>query len=273
MNKTKKHKQKLSKKHKQKLSKKQNYLGGNINDYSEIWNNHVSKELFKNVYNYYSNINFDFLADKVERELNKGNAGGPQVRSRFPAEINSKDLAESSVRGLKVLLSIKTFENVFPFTEKTRITDDSMLTDLAWHSLMLKPHKYYLITNTIMEIIYKQINKRFYSLFNINREITKAISMINRELTKTPLMVNNDNDEEEPQNRFVTMFNGILSKSDTINPPVLVRHGTDKEIKIDVDIRDFIKKIKEDDYGLDNINIEEGHEWNMPMPLFPDQQI
>jgi hypothetical protein len=232
--------------------------GGDIFDYTKLWDKYVSKELFKSVYFYYCHVDFVFLVDKVERELNQGNAGGPQVRSRFPAKISSKVLAESSIHGLNVLLTIKTFECIFPFTEKTRITDDSMLTDLAWHSLMLKPHKYYIITNAIMEIIYKHLNRKYFFYFDMDKEIQRALLMVNREVVKSPLIVSDD----EP--KYVRLFNSVLKDNRVV--PVLVRHGTDKEIKIEIDIRDFIKNI-EGEYEFD-ADIE-GPEWNMPLPLFP----
>jgi hypothetical protein len=240
-------------------------LGGNIKEYSAFWEKNVSKELFGHVYYFYSHVDFEFLVDKVERELNKGNAGGPQVRSRFNEYISSRELAVASIHGLKILLTIKTFENVFPFTEKTRITDDSMLTDLAWHSFMLKPHKYYLITNTIMNIIFKYTNKKFYSTFNIKKEIEKAVEMINKEVV-LPVVIQND--EEESRNKYVSFFETMLNKDKKLDTPVLVRHGTDKEIKIDIDIRDFIKKIIDDKtYDIEDANMQ-GFEWNMPLPLF-----
>ena len=240
-------------------------MGGNMNEYSAIWAKNVPKELFERVYYFYSHIDFEFLVDKMERELDTGNAGGPQVRSRFSESISSKELAIASIQGLKLLLTIKTFENVFPFSEKTRITDDSMLTDLAWHSFMLKPHKYYLITNAIMNIIFKYINKKFYSTFNIQKEIEKAIEMINKEVV-LPVVVKND--EDEPRAKYMSFFENILNKNKKVEAPVLVRHGTDKEIKLDIDIRDFIKKIINDKtYNIGDATVN-GVEWNMPMPLF-----
>lgn len=240
-------------------------LGGTIAEYSSIWEKNVSKELFEHVYYFYSHVNFDFLIDKMERELDKGNAGGPQVRSRFPESVSSKELAIASIHGLKILLTIKTFENVFPFTEKTRITDDSMLTDLAWHSFMLKPHKYYLITNAIMNIIFKHINKRFFSTFNMKKEIEKALEMINKEVV-LPVVIQNDDDHQ--RTKYISYFENILNKDKKLDTPVLVRHGTDKEIKIDIDIRDFIKKIIDDKtYNIEGANMQ-GVEWNMPLPLF-----
>jgi hypothetical protein len=59
-----------------------------------------------------------------------------------------------------------------------------------------------------------------------------------------------------------------LNKDKKLDTPVLVRHGTDKEIKIDIDIRDFIKKIIDDKtYNIEGANMQ-GVEWNMPLPLF-----
>ncbi len=202
-------------------------IGGDGQSYHRLWDsyNPLITTLFEIVKRYYETISFDFLQNKVERELNNGNAGGPAVRARYDVGISSKDLARASIIGLRKLLTIKTIENAFEFNEKTKITDDSMLTDLAWHSLMLKPHKYYLITHTILDIVEQHIKN-------------------NIELTAT--RINKLMDDEK-----------ILT-------PRLVRHGTSSEIIIEYDIRDALKVLYKDDPS-----INEGYEWNMPMPLFP----
>jgi hypothetical protein len=76
--------------------------GGNLQEYCDFWYKNVSPELFKIVYYYYSNINYDFLIDKMTRELHRGNAGGPQVLSRFSRKIPLDTLARASIDGLCV---------------------------------------------------------------------------------------------------------------------------------------------------------------------------
>jgi hypothetical protein len=116
-----------------------------------------------------------------------------------------------------------------------------------------------------MNVIFKYINKKFYSTFSIKKEIEKAVEMINKEVV-LPVVIQND--DEESRNKYVTFFETMLNKDKKLDTPVLVRHGTDKEIKIDVDIRDFIKKIIDDKaYNIEDANMQ-GFEWNMPLPLF-----
>ena len=239
--------------------------GGNLQEYCDIWYKYVSPELFKIVYYYYSNINYDFLVDKMKRELHRGNAGGPQVLSRFSRKIPLDTLARASIDGLCVLLTIKTFENVFPFKEKTRITDDSMLTDLAWHSLMLKPHKYYMITHTIIKFISTHKSSKDY--IKMNRSIRKKIRQINKDV-RVPNLLDGDDDDyvhrfDSPLSTPTTHYTNVSAKH------AIVKHGTDKEVKLEIDIRDFIYElVSNKSYGLDNVNMA-GYEWNMPLPLFP----
>ena len=154
---------------------------------------------------------------------------------------------------------------MFPFKEKTRITDDSMLTDLAWHSLMLKPHKYYMITHTIIKFISTHKSNKDY--IKMTRSIRKEIRQINKN-TRVPILLDGDDDN------YVHRFDSLLSTltrhhTDVSVKHAIVKHGTDKEVKLEIDIRDFIHKLVSNKlYGLDNVNMA-GYEWNMPLPLFP----
>lgn len=240
--------------------------GGNLQEYTDIWRKYVSPDMFKIVYYYYSNINYDFLVDKMLRELHHGNAGGPQVLSRFSNKVSLDVLAKASVHGLCVLLTIKTFENAFPFKEKTRITDDSMLTDLAWHSLMLKPHKYYMITHTIMKFISThKANKDFAKM---KTSIRNKIRQINKDVHVPNLLDADDDNGDVRSNGYVSSRSSNRNTNASVKHAI-VRHGTDKEVKLEIDIREFIYFLVHDkSYSLEDVNMS-GYEWNMPLPLFP----
>jgi hypothetical protein len=180
---------------------------------------------FPIIIRYYDLINFDFLQDKVTRELDHGNAGGPAIRRKFPAGLTNEHLAECSIRGLRKLLAIKTVENAYNFFEKTLLTDHSLLTDLAWHSLMLKPHKYFLITNNILKII-----DGIHS-----HDIPTLAEKTNQDLLSDRRCL------------------GIG----------LVRHGTQKDLTLEFDIRDAIRE-----FYPEYKTIDTDPEWNMPVPLF-----
>ncbi len=229
---------------KRKVRRTRRRLDRGMMSYQELWAS-VSKKTFDKVLHYYNNVDLDFLEDKVKRELDTGNAGGPQIRSRFNRSISTKELSVSAIRGLKILLSIKTIENAYNFPEKTRITDESLLTDLAWHQFMMKPHKYYIVTNSILNLLMKDQTPS-------NKVINMLIKQVNKKLEDGHVITVLEDDGEDDHESEV---------EEELNTPVLVRHGTNRNIKLEVDIRDFIKMI------LPRVDIT-GYEWNMPTPLF-----
>ena len=210
-----------------KYKNKYKIMKGGNQTYINQWRQ-VSFEIREIVKFYYNNINFSFLEEKMIRELKKGNAGGPVIRAHYPYDITEEELAKASIRGVIKLLSIKTIENAFNFEIKTFLSDRSLLTDLAWHSLMLKPQKYFMITNTILDKV-KQI---------LNDDIEFVVKSVNK----------NIDDETIP------------------TPQKLVRHGTMTDTNFianedgEVDIIDIVNKI----YYIDRENND--LEWNLPNP-------
>jgi len=224
-------------------------FGGTLETYTKTLNE-IPLIVKNYIFKYYNEINFEFLREKMVRELNTGNAGGPQVRSRYDKSITSEELAKKSIDGLKILLSIKTLENTYPFTERTLITDETMLTDLAWHSFMLKPHKYYVVTNTIMK--------------HINEYIIKNIPL--PDIDQLIENVNNKLDKKTKLGEDILLRDSEI-EPDPINTPVMVRHGTATEVPITVDIKNIVD-ILPNKYGAKIKSLE----WNMPLPLFPIKQ-
>lgn len=203
--------------------------GGGVS-YDKQWSI-VTPEIWNTVTSYYDKINLDFLENKVERELANGNAGGPPIRAHYPESLTNNILAQASIRGLKKLLIIKTIENACEFKIKSFLDDRSLLTDLAWHSLMLKPQYYYMITNSILDKIKNMLN-------NNMDYVTKSVN------------------------------NYTLTNTITIVP--LIRHGTfsdttfidgeTEETDTNTDIIEIINK------KFYNGKINDDLEWNLPNP-------
>jgi len=226
-------------------------IAGSLESYKDTLDT-IPQEVKDFIFEYYKNINFEFLADKMVRELNYGNAGGPQVRSRYDKSISSEELAKKSINGLRILLAIKTLENTYPFSERTKITDETMLTDLAWHSFMLKPHKYYVVTNTLMAHIneYIKTNKPLPNLENLIKQVNTKLE----EKTKIGREI------------LLRDSEGTADENIEVNSPILVRHGTATEVPIELDIKTIVNLLPSK-YGAEKNSLE----WNMPMPLFPSK--
>jgi len=204
-------------------------------DYKKNWKA-IPDAVFPAVLEYFKGLDLNFLQKRVAWELERGRTGGPLVRRRFDSSVSNETLAKESIKGLRNLLAVKTIENFFPFGEKSKLTDDSMLTDLAWHSCMIMPKKYFLITNQILELLKKYKGGKNKIPAQI---IANAIAATNSQLSK---LVNADDASESEIDRHIATNAGTATGNV-------------------VDVRDVIKS------RLSDVDMR-GDEWNLPQPLY-----